>query len=185
MRAIVSILFVSILFMFTLMSSLPAVADDAVAADESVTNQDPPDRGYELELTPNGSYSSWNGLSLGADLSFRLKVDDHWQWEVSAGHKIQKYGNESRVGTGAVYNFSEDWSRSFFVGAGLGFGNGYGLNDHYGIANDKLFGYVKVAKRFALNRSGTITWNPSVSVVNDGTAASALLINPLSIGWSF
>lgn len=160
--------------MRTLIITLMLAMAPPLFADEA------PSYNYELELRPNVGYSAYEGLSLGTDLVFRLPVGDHWQWQVGAGATYDKYNSGKNISTGWVYNFSAERSDSFFLGAGLAYGNDLRMR---GSAN-ALSSYLEVGKRFALNKTGTITWNPSVTVQNDSNQ-SFLTARPLNIGWNF
>ena len=154
-------------------SALPAFAEDYFA------------KKYELQFAPYAGYSNYSGFHIGADVHLLVPISESWQWKVGGGEETSKYGTEFALNTGAVYNFSEDWSRSFYLGAGIAYGNFYRLTAYSDHDNRKVYGYMEFGKRFVLNKSGTFTWDPHLTVNSNTTSGGNVIINPLSFGWSF
>jgi len=167
------------LILFTvLFFALPAFAEESQVLP----------RKYELQLSPNLGWSNFSGFHLGLDSTLALPLSARWQWKFGGGFTA-RLGNSYTtysLTTGAVYNFKDDWSEGFFVGAGVGYGNQI-ASFRYNSGDDdrSLYGYAEFGKRFKLNRSGTLMWTPNLTVASDFKSGGVVMINPMNFSWTF
>lgn len=153
---------------------------------------------WEIQSAPSAGYSSFGGLRVGLDNKFRYTLDPNWQLEFGFGIYANKYRSLRDYSVGVNYNFSEDWSRSWFMGAGLGYvdgnyvsgsgsrgGNEDGANGSNTYSDRNTYLYINAGKRFRLNDAGTITWNPYVQLAALERGPATISIVPLSFGFSF
>jgi hypothetical protein len=142
---------------------------------------------FEIQASPSIGWSNYSGLGLGLDSKFRYGLDSHWQAELGLGVYTHKYGSLKDYSIGVNYNFDEDWSRSWFLGAGLGLIDGRyldsGTSDLY--SDTRSYTYMRGGRRFRLNDSGSITWNPYVQLTAAERSQATIEIMPLSFGFSF
>lgn len=167
-----------------LLIAAPLVITVGNARAEEVSKLTAPLRPFELQLDPGVGYSSYYGLLLGLKSSVGVNIGSHWQWTLGGSFDTATRFNANSYSlfTGPRYFLSEDHARSFFVGAGVGYGDQLwnGQADYHA----GFYGYVEAGKRWALNDSGTWSFSPYVSVRTDGHGSS-LLIQPLSFTYSF
>jgi hypothetical protein len=121
---------------------------------------------------PNVGYSNFDGFVVGLEASLLVPLSERWQWKLGGGYEAGKHSDWRAFRTGAVYNFAGDWSRAYYLGAGVGL-------------DAEIFGYVDFGKRFSLNKEGTITWSPHVTVESNSIHRGHVVISPVSFGWSF
>jgi len=146
----------------------PALA----AADEA--------RNFEFRMTPGHiGYSNYSGFVVGGRTAIAVDLSERWQWEFGMGFAAtSKWKSEFSLFTGPRFNLSEDRSRSWFVGLGLGYGEN--------ICCDKkqFTGIFEVGKRFRMTEDGAWTFGPSATYATDGKD-SALTIYPINFTYSF
>lgn len=142
---------------------------------------------YELQLAPNLGWSNFSGYLLGLDAAFLLPLSDRWQWK-AAGSFAARTKNDYvsySLETGAVYNFNDDWTKAFFVGAGVGYGNQKYVGPRDEFDDRSPYAYAEVGKRFTLNKSGTLMWVPNATVSANSFKYGQIAISPLNFSWSF
>jgi hypothetical protein len=141
---------------------------------------------FEIQASPSIGWSSFSGFSVGIDGKFRYGLSSHWQMEFGLGYYAEKHRSLKDYSIGANYNFNEDWSRSWYLGAGMGVLDGeyvnYGSKGSY--QETHLYTYLRGGRRFRLNDSGSITWSPYIQTII-GEPSAELQIMPLSFTFSF
>jgi hypothetical protein len=141
---------------------------------------------FEIQASPSIGWSNLSGFGIGLDGKFRYGLDSHWQLEAGLGYYTQKSRAIKDYSIGVNYNFIEDWSRSWYMGAGIGLNDGEYLGNSDVTYNDtRSYTYIKGGRRFRLNRSGSITWNPYVQLTAAERSPATIEIMPLSFGFSF
>ena len=140
---------------------------------------------YELRFGPGKlGYSNLNGFYYGADLSIGRALDDNWQWQLGGSYSTRALDPFHRysVFTGPRYSFGDDFTRAFFVGAGVEWGDQYALGGRDHVAG--LAGYVEFGKRFRLNESGSFAYTPFAMMTSRGDGG-IIRIEPISFSFSF
>lgn len=146
-----------------------------------------PINSHEIQVDPYVGYSSYSGFNLGIHMNYRYRLDSHWQLETGLGQYYSKRRSMRDYNLGALYNFNEDWSRSWFVGGGIGLSEGRKIDiwngdDRY---QSHVYAYARAGHRFRMNESGTLTWNPYVEAAASDFKKGSIGIVPLSFGFSF
>jgi hypothetical protein len=142
----------------------------------------------EWQLQPSAfGYSSYYGVLFGFQTSLAINVSERWQLKTggSLNSMTQNAVGTYSIFTGPQYNFSEERSRSYFLGVGAGYGNqlNYEKND---IRSERFWSYIEGGKRFQLNDPGTWTYSPSIMVkADDKGRALSFYFYPVSFTYSF
>ena len=142
---------------------------------------------FELELAPTRlGYSTFDGPIYGMQASLLFRMYDHWQWRAggSFSSSVKYHDDFFLLFTGPRYNFGEDLLRSYFLGAGVAYGNEFTLAaDGYQKINS-YSSYFEFGKRFQLNDAGTWSYEPQIAVYGTQGRGNIQLL-PLVFTYSF
>ncbi|HAG92454.1 MAG TPA: hypothetical protein DCL41_11305 [Bdellovibrionales bacterium] len=134
-------------------------------------------------MSPVTGYSSLYGFYYGLDGRADFEIAPQWQLGVGGGLALSDLESDKskfELVVGPTYNFSEDFSNSFFVGFGVGYSNRYPTFED----TEKAFGYVDFGKRFLISEEYNLSYKPTVSV-RYSEGKSSFMVSPLSFSMSF
>jgi hypothetical protein len=122
---------------------------------------------------------------VGLDASLSIPLSERWQWKFGGSYEMRKRSSWRAVTTGAVYNFADDWTQAYYLGGGVGLADENRISNGDEREDTKVYGYLEFGKRFRLNKEGTITWSPHVTVDSNTLDRGHITISPVSFGWHF